>query len=415
MGALPKDKRFRYYQFTLFSAAAGRRKVKTYAPSPAAARKTTGAYPDETISVDKVPDQAFRDIQCPRKVKTKDLLRFYETLLRYMRSGASLSDGIVAAGFASGSPLLRGICGDVVLGLIQGTSLSVAMGQYAGIYGESEIAAIEAAEMSGEYVPILDQIIRNLRRRDQVAGKIKSAMAYPVVMLVAALGVLAFIQLKVYPIFRKQFEVFDFELPKITQFAMDVSGFVEDYPVVAFLPLIGLVVLVAGWKQWWKFDRFQRVVLFTPIVGKAIRYTVLTRCLSTLGLLMKAGLKDTAAYAIAGKAAGVVLFNKYFLAIRKEVGEGTDPDRAFMMHRNKIGPEGWEVSAQMRIANVDGDTQSALRRVAADFDAEAERLADTLPEFLRPVLVAAVFAIVGIGLISILLPNFSMLVQVLQR
>lgn len=415
MSRLPPGKKFTFYKFVLSSPATGKRKVETYAPSVAAAQKTTGAYPDERVSLASIPDQGFRDLQCPRKVKTKIILAFYETLRRYLRSGSPLTDGVVAAGYSSRSPLLRGICGDVALQLGQGLPLSQSLDEYREIFGVSELAAIEAAEESGEYDEIFAQIIHNLQRKDKVIAKLKSAMVYPIVMLTAALGALAFIQIKVYPIFRKQFEKFDFEMPPVTQFAMDASEFLEDYPIVAIIPVAAFLALIFGWKKWWTYEKFQKGVLFFPVIGKAIRFTMLTRALLTLSLLLRAGISDTRAYMITSRSCGAILFEKYFLGIREEVGKGTDPDRAFMLNRGKIGPEGWEISAQMRIANIDGDSQSALRRVAQDFDFEAERLAETLPELLKPTLVALVFAIIGTGVISVLLPNFSMLVQVLQN
>lgn len=412
---LPKS--FSYFQFALNSPATGQRKIELYAPSLQAARKVVNEYDDETVFQKPIsgPEAGFLDAQRPRSVKTKELLAFYEVLLRYHRAGASLSDGIVAAGAANRNKLMRGICGDVALEIGQGRPLSDVLEMYVSVFGRAEVASLKAAEATGQHALVIEQIVKNLKRKDAVIGKLKSAMMYPLIMLLASFGAMAFIQLKVYPVFRKQFEKFDFELPGITQFAMDISVWVEEnIIVVAVVALVALGNLFL-FSFWWRQPWFQKVILFFPVVGRAIRYTILTRALSTLGLLMDAGIKASEAYRIAGDASGAIMFKMYFDAIRKSISEGVDPDRAFMRNRGMIGPEGELIASQMRVSNVDGDSQGALRRVAEDFDKSAEQLAETLPELVKPVLIAVVFAIIGTAVISVLLPNFSMLVQVLQK
>lgn len=405
-----------YYQFTLNSPATGRRKIEIYAPSVEAARKVINEYDDETVFEKPISglELSFLNAQRPRSVKTKEVLGFYEVLLRYIRAGASLTDGIIAAGGATQNKLLRGVCGDVAIDLSQGNALSSVLEPYVDIFGEPEIASLKAAEASGQHALIIEQIVKNLKRRDAVVSKLKGAMVYPVIMLLASFGAMIFIQVKVYPVFKKQFDKFDFELPGITQFAMDLSTFVEENPIVFLVPVILLLGVIFRWSDLWKLRWWQKGILFFPLVGRAIRYNILTRALSTLGLLLQAGIKAAEAYRIAGDASGAIMFKEYFESIRKNVGEGVDPDRAFMRSRGLIGPEGELIAAQMRVSTIDGDSEGALRRVAQDFDMEAERLAETLPELIKPALIAVVFAIIGTAVISVLLPNFSMLVQVLN-
>lgn len=229
----------------------------------------------------------------------------FRQLAVMLRSGLPLLEAIEACRSQSNHYRLRRYLTLVIEGIRSGKRFSQALTAMSDVFSITTIRLIESGEASGELDHVLEQIASHLETKAGLHAKLITSLSYPVVVVVAAFGVAAFLTCSVIPKLAKQLTRRSAELPKATEMLMDLSFFVQGYGwlfLVVGLALTALLVFV--WSKPAGKLSLSRKANRTPILGKVLEVASMAQLGKTLSLLLSSGLNLTEALQVAAAAVG---------------------------------------------------------------------------------------------------------------
>ena len=316
----------------------------------------------------------------------------------------------------SGLPLLRALrvlkeqrkgSSSIVLGKIaddieSGALFSEALAKHPASFPPIYIAMVRAGEASGALEIVLSRLAEFMEKEAKLRGKIKSAMAYPIVIVIVASGLLTFIMLKIVPIFIKIFEDFEAgELPAPTQLLIKLSKlFVHRF----YLIIAGVGAIVVLYRLLNKIkptkyliDKIKlKIFLFGPIVSK----TIISRFARTLATLITSGVPILRSLQIVRDTVGNEVIARAINEVRNRVREGEGI--AGPMLRTGVFPP--MVTNMIAVGEETGAMDQMLEKVADAYEAEVDASIAALTSMLEPLLIVFMGGIVGFIVISLYLP-----------
>ena len=322
--ALPKDQNAKVKEFTF--AWEGRDKAgKTLRGETRASGQTVvvSALRRQGIVITKIKKQRYKKVS--GRIKDADITLFTRQLSTMMRAGVPLLQAfdIVAKGTDNGAvaKLFTDIKGDVETG----TSLSRAFRKYPLYFDNLFCNLVGAGEQAGILDDLLDRLASYKEKMEAIKGKIKSALFYPISVLVVAFIVVAVIMLFVVPAFKSVFESFGADLPAPTLAVIAISDIFTSYWYLIFGGIgLSIYFFMQAWRRSPRMQMFMdRLALRAPIFGSVIRKATIARWLRTLSTMFAAGVPLVEALDSVGGASGNVVYLTATKKIQQEVSTGT--------------------------------------------------------------------------------------------
>jgi type IV pilus assembly protein PilC len=299
---------------------------------------------------------------------------------------------------------------DVLLAVTEdvegGSALSEAFAKHPAVFDRLYVNMVRAGEAGG----ILDQILTRLaefsEKTENIKSKIKEALTYPTMVMLFAAGILTFIMLVVVPKFVEIFDNFDVELPLPTRFLI---GFSENLVGYWFLFLGFPVLLYIGYKWLLRTEGFRfardKLVLRIPLMGDAVKKTIIARFSRTLGTLLQSGVPILEGLAIVkGAIANAVL--------EKAVGDVHDSIREGESIAVPLGESGLFddlVVNMIDVGEATGSLDAMLLRIADTYDSEVDMKISTLFKAIEPTIIIVLAVVVGFIVMALFLPILKML------
>ena len=339
------------------------------------------------------------------RVKLKDLAIFTRQFATMTSSGLSLLRSLAILEEQTPNAKLARALGSVRREVESGTSLSAALTKHDDVFPRLMIAMIAAGEVGGFLDEALDRIALNLEKDAQLRAKIKSAMTYPTIVLSFSFVMVAGVLLFIVPVFSKMFGQLHAKLPLPTRMLVAISD-----QAWWILPIvIGLFVAAFVWvKQELRNNRefrlgFDKMKLRLPVFGSLFTKIAISRWSRNLGTLLNVGVPVMQALDIVGATSGneVVAeeMSKVQLAVRDGrsissalVGSPTFP--AMVVQMVEVGEESGQIS-------------SMLDKVAEFYDRDVEAASEQLASAIEPIMVVLMGAIVGVVVVALYLPMFT--------
>lgn len=321
-----------------------------------------------------------------------------------LKSGLTIVESIeITADQASGK--MKKVLGGVLSALNAGQSLSSALGRYEKIFSGMFINVVKAGEVSGTLRENLENIADNLEKERELRSKIKGAMLYPTVILVAtfALGlVMAFFVLpKIVPLF----EGLKVDLPFSTRALIWFSYIVRDYTWQLALGIFGGVGFLV-----WLFRRsfFKPVshwlLLKLPIVGKLTYQSNLARFCRTLGTLLRSGLNIDQALEISASTVGNYYYRRSLAEISGNISKGTK--LSFMLEKYpKLYPK--LVTRMVRVGEKSGELEGSALFLAHFYEVEIDNTTKAISTAIEPILLIFIGIVVAFLALSIITPIYK--------
>lgn len=296
---------------------------------------------------------------------------------------------------------LKSVVGAVTDDVEGGASLSEALGKYPHVFDRLYVNMVRAGEKGG----ILDQILNRLadfaEKTEKIKSKIKEALAYPVVVLLFALGVLTFVMLVIVPRFEDIFKQFGQELPAITKVLIDFSRFMATRWYVVFGIPIALYVLYRYLLRLPRFRFFvDKVRLRTPIAGTLIEKTIIARFSRTLGTLLNSGVPILEALEIVEASIPNMVLAQAVAEVRASVREGET--MAGPLHESQIFDD--LVVNMIDVGEATGSLDQMLLKIADTYEDEVDTQVGTLFKLMEPILLLLLAGIVGFIVVALFLP-----------
>ncbi len=339
-------------------------------------------------------------------VTPKDLQIFTRQLATMIDAGLPLVQCLDILAAQTPNKIFGKILGQVKNTVEQGSTFSEALRRHPKVFDELYVNLVAAGEVGGILDTILNRLAIYIEKAVKLKGQLKSAMIYPVGILVVAIGVILVMMVKVIPTFEKMYrDMGNHELPGATQVVIKIShGFLNHWYLFAG-GLIGLFVGVGAMRR---TDRgketVDRMLLRIPIIGPTLRKIIVARFTRTLGTLLSSGVPILDALDICAKTAGNKVVQAGIQRAREKIAEGHD--MAGPLAESKVFPA--MVVQMIGVGEQTGAMDTMLQKIADFYEEEVDLAVAGLTALIEPVMMAFLGVVVGGLIIAMYLPIFKL-------
>ncbi len=340
-----------------------------------------------------------------RAIKQKDIAVFTRQLSTMMRAGVPLiqSFDIVARG--SPNPRLTKLLTDVRSDVETGSSLSSAFRKHPLYFDALYCNLVEAGEAGGILEALLDRLAVYQEKTMAIKNKIKSALIYPVAVLVTAFVVVTVIMIFVIPAFKDVFTSFGADLPAPTLIVIAMSEFFVSYwwAIFGFLGG-GVYFFLESWKRSEKMQKtMDRLLLRVPVFGDLVNKSAIARWTRTLSTMFAAGVPLVEALDSVGGASGNAVFAEATVAIQKDVSTGSSLTTS--MQTTGVFPN--MVLQMCSIGEESGSLDQMLGKAAEFYEDEVDEAVKGLSSLMEPFIIVILGTVIGGIVVSMYLPIFK--------
>ena len=355
------------------------------------------------ILVSKISKQSFRS---GGKVTEKDVALFTRQLATMMKAGVPLLQTFDIVGRGHSNPAVGKLLLDIKSDVETGSSLSQAFRKFPLYFDQLYCNLIAAGEQAGILETLLERLATYKEKMIAIKSKIKSALFYPIAIIVVAFIITAIIMIFVIPAFKQVFTSFGADLPAPTLFVMAISDVFVAYWYIIFGAMgIGIYAFFYAWKRSEAMQMaMDRLLLRLPVFGSLIRKSVIARWTRTLATMFAAGVPLVESLDSVGGAAGNYVYKKGTRQIQSEVSTGTSLTSA--MQNSELFPN--MVNQMVAIGEESGSLDSMLGKVADFFEAEVDDAVEALSSLMEPIIMVVLGTLIGGMVIAMYLPIFKL-------
>ncbi|MEB2331092.1 MAG: type II secretion system F family protein [Nitrosomonas sp.] len=340
------------------------------------------------------------------KITDKDITLFTRQLATMMKSGVPLLQAFDIVGKGHSNRAVGKLLMDIKSDVETGNSLANAFRKHPLYFDSLFCNLVAAGEAAGILDSLLDRLATYKEKIQAIKGKIKSALFYPISIIVVAFVITAVIMIFVIPAFKELFQGFGADLPAPTLMVMAISDFFVDYWWAIFGCVGGgLYAFFYTWKRSTVMQHvMDRLALRLPIFGEVIRKATIARWSRTLSTMFAAGVPLVEALnSVAGAAGNQV----YFEATRNKQNEvSTGSSLVDAMTATNVFPS--MVLQMVSIGEESGSLDAMLSKIADFFEAEVDDAVEALSSLMEPIIMVVLGTLIGGMVVAMYLPIFKM-------
>ena len=337
------------------------------------------------------------------KVKTKDLMTLTRQLATLVDAGLPLLRGLHVlqrqTPHVTLKEALTGMCESVE----SGSTFSESLLNYPKIFDNLYVNMVRAGEAGGVLEVVLNRLAEFAEKGEKIKNKVKGAMVYPIVVLVAAVGITGFLLVAVIPKFKDIFNdlLEGKPLPAITQFVMDASHLVMNNGLAVVVAIVAFIVLFKLFAKT-KFGRYMvdTAKINAPMFGSLVRRTAVARMTRTLGTLLASGVPVLQAINIVRDTTGNEVLVRAMQSVHDAVKEGESMTAP--LAASKVFPP--MVVSMVEVGEETGALPDMLMRVANTYDDEVDNAVAGLTSVIEPLMIIVLAVVVGTIVIAMFMP-----------
>ncbi|MEX2321524.1 MAG: type II secretion system F family protein [Saccharospirillum sp.] len=340
------------------------------------------------------------------KVKSDDIALFTRQMATMMKAGVPLMRAfdIVAEGLQNKT--MTDLVMQVKNSVAGGGTFGGALREHPKYFDDLYCALIESGEQAGALETMLDRVAIYKEKAESLRKKVKSAMKYPLTVLVIAFIVTIILLVKVVPTFAQMFKNFGADLPVPTQVVMNMSEWVQANGFFGGVIMVGIgVCFNQAMQRSRKFKNgCQRLSVKLPVFGPILYQAAMARYARTLSTTFAAGVPLVNALDSAAGASGNIVYQTAILNVRHDVETGTE--LAVSMKSQNIFPP--MLIQMVSIGEQSGALDDMLSKAAAIYEEEVDTLVDGLTSMMEPMIMAFLGVVIGGLVVAMYLPIFQM-------
>jgi len=340
------------------------------------------------------------------KIKSDDIAIFTRQMATMMKAGVPLMRAfeIVADGLEN--PKMSELVLQLKNTVSSGGTFGSALREHPKYFDDLYCSLVESGEQAGALETMLDRVALYKEKAESLRRKIKSALKYPITVLVIAALITALLLIKVVPVFSDMFSSFGADLPLPTQVVVNMSDWMLANGLMFFALIVATII---GFQQGLqRSERFrhtwQRITLKLPIFGKIFYQAAMARYARTLSTTFAAGVPLVEALDSAAGASGNIVYETAIRNVRKEVESGTE--LATAMKNQELFPP--MLLQMVAIGEQSGALDDMLAKSAMVYEEEVDTMVDGLTSMMEPLIMSVLGIIVGGLVLSMYLPIFQM-------
>ena len=338
-------------------------------------------------------------------VNEQEKVLFTRNIGSMLQAGLPLSRALTVIERQTRNQRLRSATSEIAGHIRHGITLHEALGKFPRIFPKIVVAMVRAGEEGGDLSSALMVVSDQMERSLELKKKVKSALMYPVIVLIAIFGIGALMMTTVVPTLAKTFKDTGAKLPASTQAIINLSDFLTNYTFLAIGLLVAFIGLCYGILRTDSGKRGRDfVLLHTPLIGELVREINAARTSRTLASLVASGVGVLPALEITGD----VVQNYYFRIVIKDavhsVTEG-EPLSASFMRREDLYPI--FVGEMMAVGEETGQTADMLKRLAIYYENEVDRKTKSLSTIIEPFMMLFIGSLVGFFAMAMITPIYQ--------
>jgi type IV pilus assembly protein PilC len=347
-----------------------------------------------------------RKMRSGQKIRPKDIAIFTRQLATMMKAGVPLLQSFDIVGRGNANASVTKLLNDIRTDVETGTSLSAAFRKYPLYFDSLYCNLVEAGEAAGILESLLDRLATYMEKTEGIKSKIKSALMYPIAVVVVAFVVVSVIMIFVIPAFKEVFSSFGADLPAPTLFVIGLSEIFVKWWWLIFGSLGGgFYFFMQAWKRNVKLQQFMdRLMLKLPVFGDLVFKSVIARWTRTLSTMFAAGVPLVEALDSVGGASGNSVYELATQRIQQEVSTGTSLTAA--MTNANVFPS--MVLQMCAIGEESGSIDHMLGKAADFYEAEVDDMVAGLSSLMEPVIIVFLGGLIGGIVVSMYLPIFKL-------
>jgi len=334
---------------------------------------------------------------------------FVQHLGVMIKSGISLAQAIKALSVQTRNKRFAKTISEIQKKVEAGQALGDVLSGYPRIFNELFINMIKAGEVSGKLEEALAQLYVQMKKDHDLVSKIKSALTYPVIIIIAMIGIGVFMILLIVPKITTLFDDISAELPLATKMLITLSDF-----TVAYLPFIGiaLIALAVGFFYSIKKEKgkkiFHAFLLKFPIIGGIVRKINLARFARTLSSLIKTDIPIIQTFQITSKVVGNYHYQKAIASTAEKIKKGAGIEEVLKDYPKLFPPV---VVQMVSVGEQTGSIDTILEELAIFYEEEVTQTMNNLPSIIEPILILILGAGVAAMAVAIVMPMYSLTEQ----
>jgi len=378
------------------------------APNEAAVSSKLRSMGLAPISIDAVRASALkREIKIPGltdKISLKDISILSRQLATMIQAGLSIIRALNILAEQTENAALGKVVLDVRSDVETGVSLSQAIGRHPTVFPPLMINMIRAGEVGGFLDSVLLSIAENFESEVKLRNKVKSAMAYPVVVFVIAIVAVVGMLLFIVPVFANMFATLGGELPPLTAALVAISDFLKVGTIPMIIVGFGVSVFWTRNKNKKEFrEKVEPLYLKLPVFGGLIQKIAISRFTRNFGAMIRAGVPILQALDIVGEASGNVVIEHAANDVRESVRTGNT--LAGPLAEHAVFPA--MVVQMISVGEDTGALDTMLDKIADFYDQEVESTTDALTSLIEPLMIGVLGSIIGTMIIGLYMPIFG--------
>ena len=345
------------------------------------------------------------DFSIGKKVKPRDLSVFCRQFVSITQAGVPMKEALQMLSEQTENKWLKRAISEVLLNVEKGNTLADSMRSQPDIFPPMLVNMVEAGEQSGSLEMAFSRMAVHFEKEAKLKATIKKATIYPIILVIAAIGVIAVMLLFVIPIFIDMFADLDIEMPAITMFVMNSSKWMTSHWYVVLAIIVGVV---AAYKLIYKTTQgrltIDRIKMKMPLFGKLTVKTACSQFARTMSTLLMSGISTIDALETTSKIVNNIHYTNAMLKAREEVMKGvplSEPLEAsgifppMVYHMTGIGEE-------------TGNVEEMLEKMADYYDEEVEMTTQSVLAAMEPIIILFMALIIGTLVIAVISPIRAM-------
>lgn len=345
------------------------------------------------------------DFSIGKKVKPRDLSVFCRQFVSITQAGVPMKEALQMLSEQTENKWLKRAISEVLLNVEKGNTLADSMRSQPDIFPPMLVNMVEAGEQSGSLEMAFSRMAVHFEKEAKLKATIKKATIYPIILVIAAIGVIAVMLLFVIPIFIDMFADLDIEMPALTMFVMNSSKWMTSHWYVVLAIIVGVV---AAYKLIYRTTQgrltIDRIKMKMPLFGKLTVKTACSQFARTMSTLLMSGISTIDALETTSKIVNNIHYTNAMLKAREEVMKGvplSEPLEAsgifppMVYHMTGIGEE-------------TGNVEEMLEKMADYYDEEVEMTTQSVLAAMEPIIILFMALIIGTLVIAVISPIASM-------
>jgi len=347
----------------------------------------------------------WKKLSAEKKVDTLEVMLFSRQMYTLLKAGVPIMRALAGLQESTRNPVFSAMLQDLRESLDSGRELSTAMRRHPKVFSPFYLSMVQVGEMTGMLDMTFLRLYEHLEFEKDMKERIKSAVRYPMFVVIAMAIAIVIVNIFVIPAFVKVFEGFHAELPLMTKILMGFSSFMlNSWPVLLAL-LVGAVVAFRSWinttEGRYKWDRYK---FHIPIAGPIIMKATLSRFARSLALSFKSGIPIVQGL----NSVALVVDNEYMRSRVEQMRDGVERGESILRTASASGVFNPTVLQMIAVGEETGDMDGLMFEIAGMYEREVEYEIKTLSANIEPIMIVLLGGLVLILALGIFLPMWDL-------